>query len=114
MIFWLIPFAQVRFIIDFFHCPLAGQQFFNICELFILCSYSFHFFGSAVTVSKFSELLSHAATVFFPELILHKYILWKGKSQIHVVHGKIQISDVITGICTEFSEALFEAVVDSS
>ena len=30
-------------------------------------------FGYAVTVSKFSELFSYAATVFFPELILHKY-----------------------------------------
>ena len=30
-------------------------------------------FGFAGTVSKISELFSHAATVFFPELILHKY-----------------------------------------
>ena len=22
-------------IIDFFQCPLAGQQFFNICEIFL-------------------------------------------------------------------------------
>ena len=58
------------------------------------------------------------------------------ESKIHVVYGKIQISffvgsamaakytlagegwafnlDVISGICTEFSEALFEAVVNSS
>ena len=63
-----------------------------------------------------------------------------GKSKIHVVYGKNQISffigrgmakytlegeglagegltiqpDVIAGICVEFSEALFEAVVNSS
>ena len=30
--------CQVRPIFDFFQHPLAGQQFFNICELFILCS----------------------------------------------------------------------------
>ena len=73
MIFWLIPFAHetwasstVSSTIHFrFQCPLAGQQ-----------SYSFHFFiffDYAVTVSKFSELFSYAATVFFPELVLHTY-----------------------------------------
>ena len=62
-----------------FQCTLAGQQFFNICELIFLCSYSFlffyyYFFAYAVTVSNFSELFICAATVFFlPELILHKY-----------------------------------------
>ena len=33
----------------------------------------FSLLGYAVTVSKFSELFSYAATVFFSELILHKY-----------------------------------------
>ena len=34
----------------------------------------FDFFGCAVTVSKFPELFSYEATVFFlPEFILHKY-----------------------------------------
>ena len=33
----------------------------------------FDFFGYAVTVSNFSEIFSYAATVFFSELILHKY-----------------------------------------
>ncbi len=52
--------------------------FLNICELIFLCSYSFHFlnnffFAYAVTVSNFSELFIYAATVFLPELILHKY-----------------------------------------
>ena len=69
--------CPVKVIFDFIQCPLAGQQFFIICELIFLCSYSFFFeffFAYAVTVSNFSELFIYAATVFFlPELILHKY-----------------------------------------
>ena len=58
----------------FLSVHLGRSTVFKICELFILCSYSFHFlfFGYAVTVSKFSEIFSYAAT-FFLELILHKY-----------------------------------------
>ena len=62
-ILWPVK-CPVRFIFDFFQCTMAGQNFLNICELFILCSYSIHFFGHAVTVSKFSELFRYAATVF--------------------------------------------------
>ena len=78
VIFWLIPLrtklvlakqCQVRFILDF-----SRLTVFIICELIFLCSYSFHFFAYAVTVSNFSELFFYAATVFFlPELILHKF-----------------------------------------
>ena len=70
VIFWLIPFAPdslacqtVSSKIHFrFQCSLAGQQFSNICELFILCSFSFqiffiYFFGYAVTVSKFFRII---------------------------------------------------------
>ena len=63
--------CPVKFIFDFIQCPLAGQQFFIICELIFLCSYSFlffffeFFFAYAVTVSIFSELFIYAAIVFF-------------------------------------------------
>ena len=42
--------------------------------MIFLCSYIFFLkkIGYAVTVSNFSELFSYAATVFFPELVLHK------------------------------------------
>ena len=51
---------------------MAGQQFFNFCELFILRSYSsqfifFELFTYAVTVSNFSELFSSAAAYVFCE-----------------------------------------------
>ena len=57
--------CQVRFVFDFFQCSLAGQQFFNICELSIVYSYSFKFFifWFCSLVSKFSELFSYASTV---------------------------------------------------
>ena len=35
-----------------FSAPWQVNSFFNICEIFILCSYSLHFFGYAVTVLK--------------------------------------------------------------
>ena len=60
--------CQVRFIFDFFQCPLAGQQFLNLFELFLLYAVTvsfFHFwFCSYITVSNFEELFSYAATVF--------------------------------------------------
>ena len=52
------------------------QQFFIICELNFLYSYSFHFFnffGYAVTVSNFPNYLIMQLQFFLPELILHKY-----------------------------------------
>ena len=78
--------CQVRFILDV-SAPWQVNSFFNICELIFLCTYSFFFFKKifsdyAVTVSKFSELFSSAATVFLPELILHKYSC--GRVQVDV------------------------------
>ena len=66
--------CEVRFIFDFFQCILAGQQFIQFCELFILCSCSFQFFFFEdllvhLQFRKFSEIFSFAA----PELILHEY-----------------------------------------
>ena len=44
-----------------FSAPWQVNSFFNICELFILCSCSFqfflNFFGYAVTVSKFFRII---------------------------------------------------------
>ena len=61
-------------------CTLAGQQFFfNFCELFILCSCSFHFlklFTYAVTVSKKNpNYFVMQLQFFFPEFFLHKYFV---------------------------------------
>ena len=59
-----------------FQCPLAGQQFFIICELIFLCSYSFHFLYFLImqfTVSIFPNYLFMQVQFFWPELILHKY-----------------------------------------
>ena len=48
-----------------FSAPWQGQQFFNICELSIVYSYSFKFFifWFCSLVSKFSELFSYASSV---------------------------------------------------
>ena len=66
---------------------MAGQQFFNFCELFILCSYSsqfifFELFTYAVTVSNFSELFSSAAAVFF----------FTGINSAYVFCGRVLVS----------------------
>ena len=111
--FWLIPFCardlclldscQVRFIFDFFQCIMAGQQFFNFCELFILGSYSFE---------KFPNYLIMQLQLIFPELILHTYSvddrppfrgLWahgEQNSQSHVF-GQL-VSSAFSGVVEDF------------
>ena len=96
--------CQVRFIFHFFQRILAGQQFFLICELIFLCSYSFHFFlnffsGYAVTVSKFSELFNYAVTVFLPELILHKYSVEGYTYTYTYTHKYTQSLDKAADVC---------------
>ena len=49
---------------------------FKISANYFLCSYNFHFLKKLVMQLQFrifSEIFSYAATVFFPELVLHKY-----------------------------------------
>ena len=71
--------CPVKFIFDFIQCPLAGQQFFNICELIFLCSYSFHFFFDfffclcSYSFKIFRIIYLCSYSFFLPELILHKY-----------------------------------------
>ena len=52
-------------------------------DCFWLCSYSF----------KFSELFSYAATVFFPELILHKYSVegFPGMQFVRPLAGRVTV-----------------------
>ena len=56
---------------------MAGQQFFNFFELFILCSFSFHFLIFFVEQLQFQIFFQNYLVLqlqfFFPELILHKF-----------------------------------------
>ena len=62
-----------------FQCPLANQQFLNICELIFLCSYSFHFYFEyffllmQLQFQIFPNYFFMQLQFFFPELILHKF-----------------------------------------
>ena len=75
---WPAEQCQVRFIFDFFQCPLAGQQSFNICELFNLCSYFFSTYFLNFLVMQFQFYFFQNYSVvqlhfFLQELVLHKY-----------------------------------------
>ena len=60
-----------------FSAPWQVNSFFNICELFILCSYSLQFFLIFLIMQLqfrfFQNYLIMQMQFFLPELILHKY-----------------------------------------
>ena len=85
--------CQVRFIFDFFQCPLAGQQFLNIFEFSILCSYSF------------AELFFYAATVS-PRINSTYVFCGRVLSELNRIYGKPMEFEwvIFPGFTTGFSK----------
>ena len=72
-----------------FQCPLAGQQFFfNIGELFILCSYSSHFFNIF--------LIMQLQFRFFPSyLFMQLQFFFAGINSATVFCGRVTLAESV-------------------